>query len=57
MNYREMLRIEEKEEEEVCRQAKQIARILEGKRALPEKDVIEIQRRKAVKLYEGSRRP
>ena len=53
---REEERLEdEKLEREQRDQAKRIIKRLQGKRSLPEKDVIEIQRRKAVAIYNRSR--
>ena len=46
---------DEKLEREQRVQSKRIIKRLQGKRALPEKDVIEIQRRKAVAMYHRSR--
>lgn len=57
MNYRELIREEEREEAEDRRQAAHIVKRLQGKRALPVKDVIEIQRRKAAAIWrKGSRK-
>jgi hypothetical protein len=54
---REEERLEdEKLEREQSEQAKRIIKRMQGKRSLPEKDVIEIQRRKAVAAYQRSRR-
>ena len=51
MNYRELIREEEREDAEDRRQASHIVKRLQGKRALSVKDVIEIQRRKAAAIW------
>lgn len=53
---REEERLEdERFEREQNEQAKRIIKRMQGKRSLPEQDVIEIQRRKAVAMYHRSR--